>query len=393
MVRKYVSSVLSKFPTWFASSPHVEPTDMLVDTPPGVLNSLQEQVVKLSTPEPYQDTIRTTLTQALQEWQANPEFENNSLVVLGRPVEEIGPILKASLQADFPDCEVRFFLGGYQRPADPLTVPQHLQRQLEPEDNVPAEDLTTPVTQTDLDNHVPTIMVVSSLEQCFLRSIQGWDGIEYLQTLSTQDTSRFWVFGCNHWAWAFLEKVCQVSAYLEQVVSLPKLSGADLQTWLTPLLDSELATQPDAPMAHIAMAGDSYWNSLANATDGIASTAVQVWLQSLQIPAEALTEDGAVVDDTRLIELLPGKPTLPGLISLEAMDRYLLHSLLIHREMTRSHLAQSLGEAERNIRSRLQVLRREGIVRQRGRRFTVHPAHYPRLYKELGNNNFLIGEA
>lgn len=366
---------------------------MLVDTPPGVLNSLQEQVVKLSTPEPYQDTIRTTLTQALQEWQANPEFENNSLVVLGRPVEEIGPILKASLQADFPDCEVRFFLGGYQRPADPLTVPQHLQRQLEPEDNVPAEDLTTPVTQTDLDNHVPTIMVVSSLEQCFLRSIQGWDGIEYLQTLSTQDTSRFWVFGCNHWAWAFLEKVCQVSAYLEQVVSLPKLSGADLQTWLTPLLDSELATQPDAPMAHIAMAGDSYWNSLANATDGIASTAVQVWLQSLQIPAEALTEDGAVVDDTRLIELLPGKPTLPGLISLEAMDRYLLHSLLIHREMTRSHLAQSLGEAERNIRSRLQVLRREGIVRQRGRRFTVHPAHYPRLYKELGNNNFLIGEA
>ncbi|MEO1182498.1 MAG: hypothetical protein AAFX51_17000, partial [Cyanobacteria bacterium J06636_28] len=70
-----------------------------------------------------------------------------------------------------------------------------------------------------------------------------------------------------------------------------------------------------------------------------------------------------------------------------------LHSLLIHREMTRSHLAHSLGEAERNIRSRLQVLRREGIILQRGRRLSVHPAHYPKLYSELGNNNFLIGKA
>ena len=61
--------------------------------------------------------------------------------------------------------------------------------------------------------------------------------------------------------------------------------------------------------------------------------------------------------------------------------------------MTRSHLALSLGEAERKIRSRLQVLRREGILLQRGRRLSIHPAHYPKLYSELKNNNFLIGEA
>ncbi|MEM6256220.1 MAG: helix-turn-helix domain-containing protein [Cyanobacteria bacterium P01_D01_bin.156] len=393
MTRKGFSSIFPKFPVWFSSPSRSEPTDPLVDAPPGVLGSLREKIVKLPTPDPYQKAIQSALSQTLQDWQTNPDFENNSLVVLGRPVEEIAPILKASLQEDFPDCEVQFFLGGYQRPADPLTVPQHLQQQLESEDTAPSKDIAAPVTQTDLDSQVPTIMVVSSLEQCFLRCIQGWEGIEYLQTLSTQDTSRFWVFGCNHWAWTFLDKVCQVSAYLEQVVSLPKLSGADLQRWLAPLLDTELDTQADAPMTHIAMAEDSYWNSLANVTDGIASTAIQVWLKSLQIRAETLTEGGAIVDDTQLIELLPGKPTLPGLISLEAMDRYLLHSLLIHREMTRSHLAVSLGEAERNIRSRLQVLRREGIVRQRGRRFSVHPAYYPKLYKELGNNNFLIGEA
>lgn len=391
MVRKQLSSFLQTMADWLPHAATPEPTEDLVNVPPGILNSLGEPVKKLPTPDPYQVTIQSALVEALQDWQANPEFENNSLVILGRPVEDIGPILKASLHEALPDCDVRFFLGGYQRSPDPLTAPQHLKRELEPDNEAPSK-IATPVTQTDLDNHVPTVMVVSSLEQCFLRCIQGWEGIEYLQTLSTQDTSRFWVFGCNHWAWAFLERVCQVSAYLENVVALPKLSGAELKDWLTPLLETDLATQAAGPMIQVAAASDGYWNSLANTSDGIASTAVQVWLKSLQMRAEALTEDGAVDDGATLIELLPNKPTLPSLMPLEAMDRYLLHSLLIHREMTRSHLAISLGEAERSIRSRLQVLRREGLVRQRGRRFSVHPAHYPRLHNELGNNNFLIGK-
>lgn len=387
-MRELFSSVFHAISTWFSPATSSEPAEDLLDAPPGILNSLGEKMAKLPPPEPYQTKIRTALVQALQEWQANPEFENNSLVVLGRPVEDIAPILKASLQ-ELPDCEVRFFLGGYMRPADPLTVPPHLKRELKPQEDA-SDEIATPVTQTDLDNQVPTIMVVSSLEQCFLRCIEGWEGIEYLQNLSTQDSSRFWVFGCNRWAWVFLERVCQVSAYLEQVAALPSLSGAELKAWLMPLLETELKTP--GPRVQVAETSDSYWNNLANVTNGVASTAAQVWLKSLQIPAADLTDDGAVVDGTDRVELLPAKPTLPGLMDLEAMDRYLLHSLLIHREMTRSHLAISLGEAERNIRSRLQVLRREGIVRQRGRRFSVHPAYYPKLYSELGNNNFLIGK-
>lgn len=392
MMRKQLSSLLKAAPVWFSHSANSEATEKFVNAPPGVLNSLGERLTKLSVPQPYETAIQTALVQALQGWQTNPEFENNSLVVLGQPIEDIGPILKASLHHAFPDCDVRFFLGGYQRPSDPLTISRHIKRELEPEDNEIPNEIATPVTQTELDSHVPTVMVVSSLEQCFLRCIQGWEGIEYLQSLSTQDPSRFWVFGCNHWAWSFLERVCQISAYLEQVAILPALSGEDLKTWLTPLLETELEIQTVGPKVQILTANDSYWNNLASVTDGIASTAAQVWLKSLQIKADILTDDGAIADETALIELFPNKPGLPGLMTLEAMDRYLLHSLLIHREMTRSHLALSLGEAERNIRSRLQVLRREGIIRQRDRRFAVHPAYYPKLHSELGNNNFLIGK-
>jgi len=106
----------------------------------------------------------------------------------------------------------------------------------------------------------------------------------------------------------------------------------------------------------------------------------------LRLDAELLTPAGTLPTDTTALEVVTVKPTTPSLMSLETLDRYLLHTLLMHGEMTRSHLAFSMGDDERQIRSRVQVLRREGLMRQMGRRLTVHPAHYPKLFNELSNN-------
>jgi hypothetical protein len=139
--------------------------------------------------------------------------------------------------------------------------------------------------------------------------------------------------------------------------------------------------------------GDTYWAALASAAKGISTVAAHLWLHSLHIKAVDLAPEGTLAADATAVYLWQTKPMLPSLMSLTVLDRYILHSLLLHGEMTRSHLALSLGEAERTIRSRVQVLRREGIILPRGRRLTVQPAHYPKLYTELGNNNFLIGQA
>lgn len=405
MAGNALTTAVRDFSNWFARTPAVELIEPLADVPPALLKQFQASVVKLPVPQPYQQTIRKTLTEAIQEWQLDPELENNSLVVLGRSVEDLAPILKASLQADepgMPDCEVRFFLGGYQRPSSVLEIPQHLRRELEPKpdegkgqkaDADPGAIASQP-TETEAER--PVVMVVPSIEQCFLRCIQGWEGIEYLQAMATQETSKFWVFGCNHWAWAFLERVCKISAYLERTVALPKLSGEDLQAWLAPLQETALEAVAEAesqPLLSVEVGLETHWSSLSSAASGIATTAAQLWLRALKLKAACLTDEGFLVEDLDQVELLCSKPAHPSLVSLEVMDRYVLHSLLIHREMTRSQLALSLGEAERTIRSRLQVLRREGIIRQRGRRFSVHPAHYPKIYSELSNNNFLVGDA
>lgn len=376
-IQSFLQTAVQAMERWGEASPVAEADETLATVPPAIFNSLGSRARKLPAPVPCQSVVRAAILEAIAAWQENPEVAHNSLVVLNRPIEDVTAILNESLQTGFEAYHVQFCLKKYQRPLDPLEIPQHIKRELEPED-APAE------------TELPTIVVVPRLDQCFLRCIQGWEGIEYLQALSTRDTSRFWVFGCNQWAWAFLERVCQVGAYLEQTVRLPELSGEALKEWLLPFFSDALTVMnleiPDEePTVTLEEGSDRYWASLSNLSSGIGATAARLWMKSLRVRESASVAEGKTI-------LLPAKPALPSLMTLQVMDRYLLHSLMIHEEMTTAHLALSLGEAERKIRDRLQVLKREGIIIRRGRRLAVHPAHYPRLYIELKNNNFLIGE-
>ncbi len=393
MAVKQIQAFFQNLTAQFSPPPVAEPEETLAEVPSGVLKELRQHMGQLPVPQPYTIALRDACTEALKTWRADPETKNNSLVVLSQPMEAIAPILKASFQEDFPDCDIQFFLSGYQRPNDPLTIIDHLRRELEPEETTTEEAPSAPATEKDIEETKPTIMVVPDLEQCFLRCIQGWEGIEYLQSLVAHDTARFWVFGCNFWAWAFLDKVCQTSAYLEQTFLLPELTGKDLRSWLAKLVDTPLETDiPECSELRVE-ANDDYWRALASSAGGFRTTAVHLWLRSLRVQATDLTEEGALAAEVNKIRLIQAKPERPELMTLEVVDRYLLHSLLIHGEMTRSHLALSLGEAERTIRPRVQVLQREGIILQRGRRLSIHPAQYPKLRSEMQNNNFLTGQS
>ncbi|RZM82818.1 hypothetical protein DYY88_06310 [Leptolyngbya iicbica LK] len=394
-----MSELWRSLPQWLTRQWTVAPTvteseSQWAALPAGITQALTRQLQALPPPVPYTTAIQLATREALQAWQANPETVSNCLVVLTRPVDAIALILKESLQDYLLDYEVRFLLSGYHRPPNALEITGHLQRELVPEQKSEGDQPAMPVTQTDMHASRLQINVIPSLEPCFLRCIQGWQGIEYLQNQVAQDDSCFWVMGCNHWAWAFLDKVCQVGAYLERTMTLPSLSGEDLADWLRPLAEVVLQSAPDLSLTlQIAQDDADFWKTLASVSAGSATTAAYLWLQTLCVEAERLAPDGTLPPDLSCLEITPRKPKLPSLMSLEALDRYLLHALLLHGEMTRSHLALSMGEDERMIRSRVQVLRREGLMRQTGRWLTVHPAHYPKLYSELGNNNFLIGQA
>jgi hypothetical protein len=407
-------SFINRLETWFTQAKTADADDQLQRLPLALTQLISQELPYLAPPAPYMETVRDQVNQALEHWQTNPEA-GNSLVFLHSPIDDLTEILKVSLDGWQPKTPqplpLIWPLEDTHRCPEPLATSSLLHNRLEPrqtedEDQPseakPEEQTTLPKPKDALERR-QTVMVIPALELYFLRCIQGWEGIEYLQNLIVQDRSRFWLMGCNAWGWTFLERVCQVGSYLERVEYLPKLDGDELQTWLHPLaervLSPEKADDPDAPPT---FGSESYWSALASLSSGLSATAAHLWVRSLRLRKENADElepvDVTECDtlqsllDKHPLELGLVKPTLPGLTSLEALDRYLLHALLMHQPMTRAHLAQSLGETERLVRTRIQVLQREGVIWQRGDQLTVNPIHYPKLRSELNNNSFLIGE-
>ncbi|MBE9198557.1 MULTISPECIES: MarR family transcriptional regulator [unclassified Nodularia (in: cyanobacteria)] len=393
MIGAKFRSSIHWFQSWLSQAKTTNPDNLLNKPPDDIIQEFSQKLGQLSHPLEYRTSIQETLTSALADWQQNVTAAN-SLVILGCSVEPIAEIVQESLTDEFPKgLKIIHPLAQCKRSPDCSSLEKAISEALcsetESDSADDGGDANPELTQRQ------TLVVIPSLAQCFLRCIEGWEGIEFLQNAVVKDKSRFWLIGCNYSAWTFLDQVCQVSAYLEQVHPLPKLKGDALQKWLAPVTAQLTPEDSDADMDLADC------KSLASLASGVSSVAAQLWLQALRIRAAdipdavsesqpAFTPQGVTLEIP--INLRQTKPILPSLPDLTATDRYLLHSLLLHGEMTRTDLALSLGESEQLVRSRVQMLQRAGVIMQHQGQLNIYPAYYPSLKTELINNNFLIGE-
>ena len=217
-------------------------------------------------------------------------------------------------------------------------------------------------------------------------------------SMRPQSPHLLWLIGCNSWAWAFLDRVCLISAYFSQVMMLPKLEADALEKWLVPFTQ-KLTQGRDQDTTAIAL-GENYWQNLASLAVGGGTVASELWLRSLRFREDNLPKDidleslNGYADEWQdwHLPLRLVNPILPSLASLEMSDYYLLHALLIHGSISRDLLALSLGETESQVQAQVQKLLRSDILQQTQQGLSVRPAHYPKLKTELSSNNFLIGD-
>ena len=146
------------------------------------------------------------------------------MILLSRPVAPVAPVIEAAL-ADWedPSLACRALLPCRHRPVDPLAVSRMLTAALE-------GPLPSAAAAGD-----PVLLCLANLDQCFLRCIDGWSGIERLRQVAQERRDRFWLLGCNSWAWTFLDHVSQISSYFPDAMTLPPLDGAALREWLSPV--------------------------------------------------------------------------------------------------------------------------------------------------------------
>ena len=361
-----------------------EPEKSLIELPPHLASRLVAAVDELPTDNPDMEAIQSKLDEAVKKWRENPQAADNSLVVLSSPVTTVSRILVESLQDWASEREIALRpLEWIGRPPKAENIATRLRQQL-------GRGLST------TDSKQQEIIVISNLSWCFLRCVDGLDGIDYLQDVLLQDDSRFWVIGAGKVSWEYLNCVSHFKAYCGESLELPELTGEQLQEWFEPIV-SELDIHFAKPNIEFPNNNEDlvsykskYFDRLASVSEGVNTVAAQVFLRSMRYEVKETDDD----QNEKAEGILEAQyPELPNLPRLNADEHYIIYSLLLHGDLTLSALSESLGDDKNLVKGQIQMLRRKGLIEQKNQILTINPIHYPRLKSELANNNFIIHES
>jgi len=365
-MKQFLLSFLNQIQSFFSQAETPITDSTWQEIPESVMTQLENLISQLSHPSPYLTSIEEEIISRLKAWEV--DRDENHLVILGSPVSDLQSLIATS----FSEKSVKgikivypFSDWHWQQPAK---IIQQLKKTTQESEPLFFQTSQQPPSK---------MIIIPSLEQCFLRRIGGWEAIIWLRENIVNTSDCFWLIGCNPWAWIFLDYVCQLSAYLEARMSLPALSGDDLQQWLNPVTSSLIPEEEDKQSSF-------FWTTLASLSEGNSEIAIQLWLRSIQVSIPQETD--------KITELKLTTPSLPKLPALSANDRYLLHSILLHSRIARSQLALSLGEKEDSIQGNIQILRREELIKEEAGLLMVNPIYYRQIKQDLAQNNFLIGE-
>ena len=360
-----------------------EPERSLIQLPAELRKKLVNAVENLPSNPADKEAIASTLDESFDLWREDPNNADNSVVILSSPVAAVSRILSETLEEWTRQRQIKLkLLPLKNRPADIESTRSKLEHYLK-QPEVEEED-------RELE-----VVVIPNLSWCFLRSIEGLAGIEYIQSLLCDGSkNRFWIIGAGQVGWQYLNSVCALEAYCGDVFPLPAIPSEKLQSWLDPIIDELDISFDDPRLEKQILDRDkdnktNYFDRLADISKGVATVAVQGFLKSIR--CEEVDEDEPKDKTTpERQSLVAQTPKLPKLPSMESADRYLLYSLLLHGDLSISALADSLGDSESEVQGRVQLLRREGVIEQRDLLLKINPIYYPKIKQELAANNFII---
>ncbi|MGK7922179.1 MAG: hypothetical protein AB4080_19450 [Trichodesmium sp.] len=369
--------IIEQFKSLFTKVPSPEINNQHNELPQNIISTLNQEIQGLPCHSKYIEILQSTLEESLSKWQENPEA--NELVILSSSIEPLPQIIQTALTDwNYENLSKIKVLSWSNRPQNYCKIVPKLQKDL----GLPA--------QLDFDNNsgkFQELIIIPCFEFCFLREIHGLDGIEFLRNRIFQDHSRFWLIGCNSLTWQYLDHVYQIKSYFEKTLSLPTLTGEEISQWLTPVINQLEFAKNDQDQEKNLSKIQEHFEDLATISQGLSSVAAQFWIQSLSLVNIENNNNQAETEENILVEY--NKVKLLDLPDLTADDRYLLFSLLLHREMNLSDLALSLGEFESTIQFQIQKLLSMCIIQRENDFLSINPAYYLKLHKYLKKYNFI----
>ena len=336
---------------WFAKDSQIkpEPEEALANLPREIADDIVAETDKLLVPKPYAEAIATRLSDMMNSWQGGPTMVPNSLVVLGHPISSISRVLIGGIEAYSQTTDQQLpvnLLDWIERPPKSKDIATQIEQKLGKPEHTKDDDAykdgggVREEEMTELN-----LAVIPNLSWCFLRSVEGLEGIDYLQDTLLRDRSQFWIIGSGQVAWDYLNSTLKLNAYCGSVMDLPTLSGEQIRDWLTPIIKrfditfasaaihkrinqpKDLISEAKASIKHPTQAVSNisqevsatvqsslhaikdevlsdepddeetnaiqdYFERLASISDGVAIVALQIFIKSLRYKIVESEEDG-----------------------------------------------------------------------------------------------------
>ena len=383
-----------------------EPEDSLLQLPQPLRQKLLDQLQALPSQPSYVEQLKTEFSPAFEAWCSKKQdyphpnswdtgCHDNVWVIVSPSVAnlpDVGDVFLQSIADADSESDKELTYQGL-----PLRL---MQLSARPDVKSLRKTLQQQFSHRLSDER--EVVIIPCLENYFLRSVYGLEGIDYLREHLLNDPSRFWILGLGELGWKYLQAIYALDAYSNQITHLSELSDEQLSDWFEPIVSKlNISFQSSSLRSKFTNKElnwrEKYFKTLADESDGIDTVAIQLFLNTLQI-LENCSEDSEQEqsatpkpsDGLQTYEIRAKSPKHPSLPDLPGESIYLLYALLLHRTLTKKELAEALGLAVEQIEHQIQTLRKTGVIEQKAQSLRLTPVYYPTVCNKLAGDNFTL---
>lgn len=236
------------------------------------------------------------------------------------------------------------------------------------------------------------LIVIPKLEQWFLRTPEGLQGVRHLLALLDSRQQRA-VIGCNSFAWAFLSKAVGIENIAGKAMTFRPFDADRLQSWLNGLAEEELdrgirfrlvADGSEVFSGESRKETREFFLRLAGYSRGIPWVAWQMWRNTLRIGDENHLE---VAERHGFWVSSLEEFVLPGDYPRELL--FALHAIALHGELSPAELGRVLPEGVDT--STVATLAASRLVRRENGRLSLQPEAYPAVRSGFLSSGFPVG--
>jgi len=246
------------------------------------------------------------------------------------------------------------------------------------------------------DSDKREVVVLESIQNCFVRNINGFKAVEKLSYLISETRSNiFWMISCSRYAWSFLNKVLQISEYFSHISKSDSLNEEQVKRIILSRHQASgysLYFEPDDQIRqtrtyrklkdHEEEAQEhlkkDYFKKLTKLAEGNPSIAMIFWIRSIRDYDETyFYVQPLEVTSVEMIEEL--SPQV-----LFVLAAFVLHDTLLDKE-----LAMVMNITLEESRLLLNRLRSRGMLVEKNESYTINHLMYRQIVWVLKERNII----